>query len=283
YYFDDVKISEEILDRTVEAYRKFRNTAKYLLGNLYDFDPEKDSIPNKDLLEIDRWALSRLNSMLKDVTNSFESFMFHEVTSSMYKFCILDMSNFYLDILKDRLYTFGAGSKARRSGQTVLYKILSVLTRQMAPIIPFTAEEIWGYFNKEGSVHLAQWPKEEDDLIDLGLESRWQRLIALREEVLKALEEKRIGKLIGSPLEARVTIIVKEKDEHEFLNRYLADLRYIFIVSQVELAKGDKREILVGKAEGKKCSRCWNWSVSVGDNQANPTLCDRCAGVVTGG
>ncbi len=283
YYFDDVRISEEILDRTVEAYRKFRNTAKYLLGNLYDFDPKKDSIPNKDLLEIDRWALSRLNSMLKYVTNSFESFMFHEVTSSMYKFCILDMSNFYLDILKDRLYTFGAGSKARRSGQTALYKILSVLTRQMAPIIPFTAEEIWGYFNKESSVHLAQWPKEEEDLIDPELESRWQRLITLREEVLKALEEKRISKLIGSPLEARVTVIIKEKDEYEFLNKYLADLRYIFIVSQVELSKGDKREIQVNKAEGEKCSRCWNWSVSVGDNQANPTLCDRCAGVVTGG
>nr|MBU1328383.1 isoleucine--tRNA ligase [Candidatus Omnitrophota bacterium] len=281
-YFDDVRVSEEILDRTVEAYRKFRNTAKYLLGNLYDFDPEKDSISDKDLLEIDRWALSRLNSVLKEVTDSFERFMFHEVASATYKFCILDMSNFYLDILKDRLYTFGARSKARRSGQTVLYKILSVLTRLMAPITPFTAEEIWGYFNKEGSVHLADWPKVEDDLIDFELEARWQRLINLREEVLKALEEKRIAKLIGSPLEAKVALVASGKEEYEFLNKYLETLRYIFIVSQVELIKGDKLDIQVTKADGKKCSRCWNWSALVGKNENNPTLCERCAGVVTG-
>jgi isoleucyl-tRNA synthetase len=279
YYFDDVRISEEILDRTVEAYRKFRNTAKYLLGNLYDFDPLKDAVANKDLLEIDRWALSRLNNMLKEVTGSFERFMFHEVTSSIYKFCILDMSNFYLDILKDRLYTFVTGSKARRSGQTALYKILSVLTRQMAPIIPFTAEEIWGYFNKAGSVHLADWPKVEDDLIDPGLEAGWQVLINLREDVLKALEEKRITKLIGSPLEAKVTLVSGSEDAHEFLKNHLADLRYIFIVSQVELIKGVKPDIQVDRAEGKKCSRCWNWSVAVGNDKDNPTLCERCVGV----
>ena len=277
-YFDDVRISDEILDRTVEAYRKFRNTAKYLLGNLYDFDPEKDSVVPKGLLEIDRWALSRLNSVIREVTGSFERFMFHEATSSIYKFCILDMSNFYLDILKDRLYTFGAESKARRSGQTALYKILSVLTRLMAPITPFTAEEIWGYFNKVGSVHLADWPKVENCLIDADLEAGWQALINLREEVLNALEEKRIVKLIGSPLEAKV-IIAAAREEYEFLNKYLADLRYIFIVSQVELIKGDKLNIRVIKADGKKCSRCWNWSSLVGEDQSNPTLCERCVGV----
>lgn len=278
-YFDDIRISEEILDRTVEAYRKFRNTAKYLLGNLYDFDPEKDSVSNKDLLEIDRWVLSRLNSVLKEATGSFERFMFHEVASSIYKFCIIHMSNFYLDILKDRLYTFGARSKARRSGQAVLYKILSVLTRLMAPITPFTAEEIWGYFNKEGSVHLADWPKVENDLIDPELEARWQRLINLREEVLKALEEKRIAKLIGSSLEAKVALVTSGKEEYEFLNKYLESLRYIFIVSQVELIKGDKLDIQVTKAGGNKCSRCWNWSALVGEDENNPTLCERCVGV----
>ena len=280
-YFDDVRISEEILDRTVEAYRKFRNTAKYLLGNLYDFDPGKDLVANEGLFEIDRWALSRLNSSLKEVTSSFEKFMFHEATSSTYKFCILDMSNFYLDILKDRLYTFRAGSKARRSGQTALYKILSVLTRQMAPIIPFTAEEIWGYFNKDNSVHLADWPKVEDGLIDAELEARWQRLIQLREEVLKALEEKRIAKLIGSPLEAKVALVTASREEYEFLNKYSAILRYIFIVSQVEVLKGDKKDIRISKADGKKCSRCWNWSVLVGEDKSHPTLCERCVGVVT--
>ncbi|MDP2921638.1 MAG: isoleucine--tRNA ligase [Candidatus Omnitrophota bacterium] len=282
-YFDDVRISEEILDRTVEAYRKFRNTAKYLLGNLYDFDPKKDSVLNKDLLEIDRWALSRLNSVLKSVTDSFEGFMFHEAAASTYKFCIIDMSNFYLDILKDRLYTFGAGSRARRSGQTALYKILSVLTRQMAPITPFTSEEIWGYFNKTGSVHLADWPEVEEELIDPELEIRWQKLIDLREAVLKALEEKRTAKLIGSPLEARVALTVATKEEYEFLNSYLADLRYIFIVSQVDIIKGDKSGIQVAKAGGEKCVRCWNWSETTGKNKDHPTLCERCAGVVTEG
>jgi isoleucyl-tRNA synthetase len=281
-YFDDVRISGEILERTVEAYRKFRNTAKYLLGNLYDFDPEKDMVDKKDLLEIDRWALSRLNSVLKDVTDSFERFMFHEVTSSVYKFCIIDMSNFYLDILKDRLYTFGVNSRARRSAQTALYKILSVITREMAPITPFTSEEIWGYFNKDSSVHLADWPEVEKDLIDTELENSWQKLITLREEVLKALEEKRIAKLIGSPLEAKVTIFLKEKEEYEFLTRYSSDLRYIFIVSQVELKKGDKTEIQVTKADGRKCSRCWNWSILVGKDKDNPSLCERCIDVVKG-
>jgi len=279
-YFDDVRISEEILDRTVEAYRKFRNTAKYLLGNLYDFDPVKHTVDKKDMLEIDRWALSRLNSVLMDATDSFERFMFHEVTSSIYKFCIIDMSNFYLDILKDRLYTFGAGSKSRRSAQTALYKILSVVTRVLAPIIPFTAEEIWGYFNKEGSVHLAGWPEIESDLIDAELEEKWQKLAELREDVLKALEEKRIAKLIGSPLEAKVTLVVNEKDSYEFLAGYLPELRYIFIVSQVELQRDDEREIQVAKADGKKCSRCWNWSRLVGSDKDNPTLCERCSSVV---
>jgi len=282
-YFDDVRISDEILDRTVEAYRKFRNTAKYLLGNLYDFDPEKHAVSMGDLLEIDRWALSRLNSTLKEVTNSFERFMFHEVTSSIYKFCIIDMSNFYLDILKDRLYTFGARSRERRSGQTALYKILSVLTRIMAPITPFTAEEIWGYFNKEGSVHLSDWPGLEEDLIDAGLENKWQKLIYLREDVLKALEEKRIAKLIGSPLEAKVTLVAGGSEEYEFLNSYIGILRYIFIVSQVELLKGDKIDIQVTKAGGRKCGRCWNWSESVGKDKSNPTLCERCSGVVMEG
>ncbi|MFA5389588.1 MAG: isoleucine--tRNA ligase [Candidatus Omnitrophota bacterium] len=281
-YFDDVRISEEILDRTVEAYRKFRNTAKYLLGNLYDFDPAKDSIAGKDLLEIDRWALSRLNSMLKEVTDSFERFMFHEVTASSYKFCIIDMSNFYLDILKDRLYTFGAGSKARRSGQTVLYKILNVLTRIMAPIIPFTCEEIWGHFNKTGSVHLADWPKAESGLIDPELEARWRKLMLLREDVLKVLEEKRSAKLIGGSLEARVTLTAAG-EEHEFLKSYLDSLRYIFIVSQVTLVKGENKDIRVDRAEGEKCSRCWNWSALVGEDKSNPTLCERCVSVVTEG
>lgn len=279
-YFDDVKISEEILQRTVETYRKFRNTAKFLLGNLHGFDPQKDMVGLKDMLEIDRWALSRLHSTLKEVTNSFENFKYHEVTSSIYRFCVVDMSSFYFDILKDRLYTFGRTSKERRSAQTTLYKILDVLVREFAPLIPFTAEEIWKHFKGEGSIHLSDWPDIDESTIDLKLEERWSKLKNLREETLKMLEEKRIAKLIGSPLEAKIKLYIKEDLEYNFLIQYLEILPTVFIVSQVELKKAKEKTIKVVKADGKKCSRCWNWSSSVGIDGSHPTLCKRCMGVV---
>jgi isoleucyl-tRNA synthetase len=279
-YFDDVRISQEILQRTVETYRKFRNTAKFLLGNIHDFDPKKDDVSIKDMPEIDRWALSRVNSVLRDTTDAFERFMYHEATSCIYKFCIMDISSFYLDILKDRLYTFAQDSKLRRSAQTVLFKILDILVRELAPLIPFTAEEIWGCFKGEGSVHLSDWPEVDEALIDLELEDRWFRLRGLREEVLKALEEKRIAKVIGGSLEAKISLYIKEDLEYNFLIRYLKDLPAIFIVSQVELKKAEERRIGVTKADGKKCSRCWNWSTFVGQDKLHPMLCKRCREVV---
>jgi isoleucyl-tRNA synthetase len=282
-YFDDIKISKEILERTVEAYRKFRNTAKFLLGNIYDFIPEKDSVDIKDMFEIDRWALSRLNSLLKDVTDSFEHFMYHEVTSSLYKFSIVDMSSFYLDILKDRLYTFGQTSKGRRSAQTALYKILDVLVRVLAPLIPFTAEEIWQHFKGKGSVHLSDWPVLEEEAIDAELENRWEKLRELREEVLKALEEKRIAKIIGSSLEAKITLYIKDDLEYNFLTQYLKELPFIFIVSQVKIERADKRAVEVTNADGRKCERCWNWDEFVGADKVHPQLCKRCLSVVVEG
>ena len=282
-YFDDVKISEEILQRTVEAYRKFRNTAKFLLGNISDFNYEKDAINKKDMLEIDRWALSRLNSVLKDVTDAFERFSYHEVTSSLYRFCIMDMSSFYLDILKDRLYTFGRASKARRSAQTALYQILDVLVRELAPLIPFTAEEIWRHFKATGSVHLSDWPEVDEKAVDADLEKNWLKLRQLRESVLKQLEEKRIAKVIGSPLDAKIILYIKDDLEYNLLSKYLNELPSLFIVSQVGLKKAGERKIEVDKADGKKCSRCWNWSDSVGSDSAHPTLCRRCRDVVTEG
>jgi isoleucyl-tRNA synthetase len=279
-YFDDVRISEEILQRTVEAYRKFRNTAKFLLGNISDFDPEEHAIDIKEMLEIDRWALSRVNSVLKEVTNAFERFFYHEVVSSLYKFCIVDMSSFYLDILKDRLYTFGRNSKPRRSAQTALYKILEVLVKVLAPLIPFTAEEIWKHFKAEGSVHLLDWAVVDENAIHAELESRWRDLTKLREEVLKLLEEKRTAKIIGSALEAKIILYIKDDLEYNSLVQYLEDLPALFIVSQVELHKSDARAIEVVRSDGKKCSRCWNWSVFVGSDKVHPQLCKRCLDVV---
>ena len=281
-YFDDVKISGEILQRTVESYRKFRNTAKFLLGNLYDFDPKRDIIDIKEMFEIDRWALSRTNSVLREVTEAFERFVYHEATSSIYKFCIMDMSSFYLDILKDRLYTFAHASKGRRSSQTALFRILDILVRLLAPLIPFTAEEIWASFmHGGGSIHLADWPEIDESVIDPALEDNWRILRGLRDEVLKEIEEKRIAKLIGSPLEAKITLYIQEDFEYNFLSKYLQDLPALFIVSQVELEKSDKRTIEVKKADGNKCGRCWNWSKFVGTDKVHPELCKRCMEVVT--
>lgn len=282
-YFDDVRISEEILQRTVEAYRKFRNTAKFILGNINDFDPDKDKVEYKDMLEIDRWALSRANTVLKDVTCAYERFAYHEAMSSVYKFCIVDMSSFYLDILKDRLYTFGKKSVPRRSAQTALYKILDILVRELAPLIPFTAEEIWGYFKGNGSVHLADWPEIEEGLIDKSLEDNWSKLVKLREEVLKAIEEKRIAKIIGGSLEAKIKLYIKEELEYNFLTKYLDYLPALFIVSQVEIEKAKGRAIEVVKADGEKCCRCWNWSAFVGRDKTHPSLCQRCLTVVEEG
>lgn len=284
-YFDDVKISEEILQRTVDSYRKFRNTAKFLLGNLYDFDYEKDALKAKDMLEIDRWALSRINTVLKNVTTSYERFMYHDLTSALYRFCIIDMSSFYLDILKDRLYTFGRRSKARRSAQTAIHRIMDVLVRCLAPLIPFTAEEMYQHFNGEGSesVHAQDWPKLDEGFIDDKLEESWSRLRQLREKVLKALEEKRASKVIGSPLDAKIKLYIKDDPEYNFLAQYLSELPALFIVSQVELEKAEEDTIEVVKSDGEKCSRCWNWSASVGKESEHPSLCKRCVDVVAEG
>ncbi|MFH1478849.1 MAG: isoleucine--tRNA ligase [Candidatus Omnitrophota bacterium] len=282
-YFDDIKISEEIIERTVEAYRKFRNTAKYILGNIYDFDIKSGLVPKDKMIEIDRWALSRVNSMLRAVTDSFENFKYHEAVSNVYRFCIIDMSNFYLDILKDRLYTFGKNSTERRSAQTALYNILDILVRVLAPILPFTTEEIWGYFKGQGSVHLSVWPEAKNEFIDETLEKDWDKLKGLREEVLKSIEEKRIAKVIGSPLEAKIKLYIKDDVEYNSLTNYLEILPSIFITSQVEIEKSDLRRIDVVKADGAKCDRCWNFTTKLGVDKDHPKLCNRCLGVVVEG
>jgi len=194
----------------------------------------------------------------------------------------MDLSSFYLDILKDRLYTFGKASKARRSAQTVLYKILDVLARELAPLIPFTAEEIWGHFKGSGSVHLVDWPKVDEEIIDTELEGDWAKLSQLRDEALKELEAKRTAKVIGSSLEAKILLYIKDDIEYNFLTRYLKDLPSLFIASQVELKKAGAREVAVSKADGAKCIRCWNWSTFVGSDSRHPMLCKRCLDVVEG-
>lgn len=286
-YRDDIRISKEIIDRLVEAYRKIRNTARFLLGNLYDFDGRDYS---SSLLEIDRWAMSRLHGLIKKVTEAYERADFHQVYHYIHNFCIVDMSSFYLDILKDRLYTFRHDSIERRSGQWVLNNVLSVMTRLMAPVLSFTADEIWGYMlrKNEGSVFLSDFPKSEERFLDLSLEERWERLIAIRDDVNKAIEIKRQERFIGNSLEAKVILFLTEK-YHDLLVQYKDFLTTLFIVSEAEIEKHSPVTedifkstaipgiaVSVQRAAGKKCERCWNWSVAVGTFVDAPELCHRC-------
>jgi isoleucyl-tRNA synthetase len=298
-YRDDIRISQEILTHLAEAYRRIRNTCRYLLGNLFDFDPDKDAVPYDRLLEIDRWALLKLQYLINRVNDGYGEFEFHIVFHSIHNFCAVDMSAFYLDVLKDRLYTTKASSEDRRSGQTTMYKILSTLVRLMAPILSFTAEEVWGYMKKSEktpSVFLAEFPTEAlpdatpDRKLPVSLEERWDRILAVRGEVAKVLEGLRRDKRIGHSLDAGVTLYVGP-ELYELLNGYKNDLAFIFIVSSVEITidsdapgnaytsevvKGLK--IVAGPAKGEKCGRCWMYQESVGTVKEHPQICARCAG-----
>lgn len=294
-YQDDVKLSKEIVSRLVEAYRKIRNTARYLHGNIADFDYGDY---RGDLLEIDRWMLSKFNGLIRRVTSAYDRFDFHEAFHATYNFCVVEVSSFYLDILKDRLYTYKKDSKERRAAQWVLHRILVDLTRLIAPVLSFTAEEIWGYIAKDSgnaaeSVFLAGYPVADESLIDAGLEARWEKLIALRNEANKALEIRKQEKFVGSGLEVKLVFALP--DEYAvLLADYTAFLPALFIVSAVEMVPSGTQltdayesaeltgvAIQVLKADGGKCERCWNWSTKVGSFDDHAALCERCHTVVT--
>jgi len=295
-YRDDIRISREILDRLSEAYRRIRNTCRFLLGNLADFDPEKHMVPTDRLRALDRYALDRLNQVIDRVRKAYETFDFHVVFHTLHNYCTVDLSALYLDILKDRLYCERSDGQVRRSAQTTLYHVLSALVRLMAPILAYTAEEVWAYFtgNDRGasSVHFTSFP---DPVPDVQLSDderlRWEKMLALRQLVSKALEEARAQKRIGSSLEARVTI--EAPDELVALIRATDDPEGFFIVSQLEtVARGPARAsegnedmltdvtVAVAKAEGTKCPRCWMWTQDVGSDKNHPEICGRCARVM---
>ncbi len=285
-YKDDIKISDEILKRLADSYFRIRNTYRFLLGNLFDFDPEKDRIPYSDLYEIDRWALHRLQKLISRVREAYERFEFHTVYHSVQNFCAVEMSSTYLDILKDRLYTFPSRSPGRRSAQTALYEILNGLTRLMAPILSFTSEEVWHYLpggeGKAESVHLTQFPEVKQDYVDEGLNERWEHLWEIRAMVTKTLEEARKAKKIGLSLDAQVHLSLPEK-EYQFLKPYEGELKSIFIVSSVTLHREEKGvSVEVLRADGEKCERCWNYEFSVGKHPEHPTACGRCVEALRG-
>jgi isoleucyl-tRNA synthetase len=278
-YFDDMRASDEILQRVTDGYRKLRNTARFALGNLYGFDPARDSVPDEELEEIDRWALAELNRVTNKVLAAYGAYEFHNVYHALYNFATVTLSARYFDIIKDRLYTFAPRNKARRSAQTALLKIGDALARMLAPLLVFTADEIWENLpnRNEPAVHLAEFPGASDDSQEI-LGANWERLFAIRDEVLRALEEARVAKHIGSSLEAKVTLNASGS-ALELLQQHQKDLRYLFIVSEVELAESKEKEsvsINISIADGAKCERCWNYSTRVGESDLYPTVCERC-------
>jgi len=293
-YHDDIRLSKEILDRLIDAYRKIRNTFRYLLGNLHGFDPDQHSVAYAELLDVDKWALARLAQAARAVQAAYNEYEFAKVYKIIYAFCNEDLSSFYLDILKDRLYTSAAVSPQRRSAQTVLYQIADNLVRLLAPILTFTAEEIFASMPKGSadknvlSIHLAEWRDVPAQWDNPAVGEKYRRLIEFRPLVLKALEDRRGEGLIGSSLEAKVVIETASPRDLEYFQGLLPELPALFIVSQVEARSVGEVEqgvnenfsrtrIIVEKAAGTKCPRCWNYREDIGQDAEHKELCARCS------
>ncbi|MFA5276123.1 MAG: class I tRNA ligase family protein, partial [Candidatus Omnitrophota bacterium] len=304
-YNEDIRISKEILSRLSEAYRKIRNTAKFILSNLYDFNPDTDQVPYEKLRKLDQWILYRMEEVRGNVENAYgtesnPSFEFHRAYKEIYDFCNEELSMYYLDMVKGRLYTYRADSTERRSAQSAIFVVLNCLVRLMAPILVFTAEEIWKSIPKEKSyadypsVHLLDFPKanpvfRQDDFASRGLKTVDQELKGLIELVplaAKALEELRSAGKIGSSFDAQINILTNNQDRYTFLQSFNVELCEIFKVSQVKLSfdKGNTADlsVKVEKAEGCKCPRCWNYSLKVGSDPAHPLICDNCLKAIGG-
>ncbi|MBV9760191.1 MAG: isoleucine--tRNA ligase [Acidobacteriaceae bacterium] len=287
-FMEDVRMSDVILARLSEAYRKLRNTFKYMLGNLGDFDPERDGVRGEELGTLDTWILLRAEELTRRCTEWYGEYAFHKVYRAIYDFAIADLSAVYFDVSKDRLYTAGPASRARRSGQTALHRLNLALARLLAPMLSFTCEEVWKhtrYGADAASVHMAYFPKPEElsagiNEAQRGRAADWERLMPVRDQVLKALDCAREDKVIGSSLEAAVTLEAGE-ELHPLLDQFGAELPEWFIVSQVKVERGERGlEIRVERARGDKCERCWKYKTDVGSSEEFPTVCASCAGVL---
>jgi isoleucyl-tRNA synthetase len=290
-YQADVKMSERVMMQLSEAYRKIRNTFRFALGNLFDFEPGQDALPNEQLEEIDRWMLGRTAGLVNKCREWYAAYDFHRVYHAIHDYCVVDLSAFYFDVLKDRLYTKAARNRARQSAQTAIWKISSALVRLVAPILVFTCEEIWSHLPKlpgePGSVHIEVFPEEAALRSDIEAKTKteWEKLHALRGAVLQDLERARTGKFINASLEAKIRL--RSKGPYlELLQRHARDLPALFIVSQVEVLPFDGPvhsehpepfHVEILRADGAKCERCWNYSTHVGENTRYPSICERCS------
>jgi isoleucyl-tRNA synthetase len=291
-YQDDTRISQEILTRVAEAYRRIRNTCRYILGNISGFDPETQSVPFAEMPEIDRWALHQLEILKERVLTAYQDLEFHVIYQEVNGFCTTEMSSFYLDILKDRMYTSKSDSLERLSAQTVMFRILDTLVRILAPVLSFTSDEVWQFMpgQREESVHLTEFPARNPEWQDDTLAARWERIIKVRSDVSKALELARVAKTIGHSLDAAVTIAAPP-ELCEFLQGYATELNSIFIVSKATLVPDMDGEywtsenieglkVQVTAAPGVKCERCWYYSEELGTNSEHPTICPKCTQAV---
>ena len=280
-YHADIRISQDILKQLSEAYRKIRNTARYILGNLSDFNPDENTVDLEELMPIDKWAMAKLNNLIDKVKEAYDKYEFHIVYHAIHNFCVVDMSNFYLDVLKDRLYTEKADSKSRRAAQTSIYIILNAMTRMIAPIIAYTSDEIWKYMPHSASenaehVIFNEMPEKVDITIDDDFMAFWDEIHELRDDVKKSLESFIKDKTIKSSLEAKVKLAAGGA-KLDFLKKAENELAAAFIVSEVEISDNNAElELTIEKAEGEKCERCWSISKTVGQNAEHPTICSRC-------
>ncbi len=292
-YHADIRISKDILKQLSESYRKIRNTARFILGNIGDFDPNTDSVSYDKLESIDVWALARLNDLIEKVKTAYDNFEYHIIYHAIHNFCVVDMSNFYLDVIKDRLYCEKADSDTRRAAQTAMYKILDALTLMLAPIISFTADEIWQFMPHDSSrdkenVMFNDYPSAIE--INAGAEfmAEWDKIHAIRDDVKKEIENARNAKVIGASLDSKITLYATGS-ELELLKKFEDMLSAILIASKVELIAEDGGNfkgtegigVTVEKAGGCKCERCWTYSDTVGQNSELETLCARCAEILS--
>jgi isoleucyl-tRNA synthetase len=286
-YTDDVPISEEILARIGDAYRKLRNTLCYLVNNLPDFDPAQDAVPFDELFEIDRWALVETNELVRRVRTAYEQYAFQVAYTALLNFSTTQLSSIYFDVLKDRLYTYAPKSYERRAAQTALYDIASALIRLLAPILAFTADEAWEKLTRQpsGSVHLAEFPAYEPARADAALQARWETLLEVRSAVLKELEKQRAAGYIGSSLEAQVSLRAGGQRAATLADYGAEALSFLFIVSQVTLETAGNEDLVVQveRARGRKCERCWHYETTVGEDPDFPTICHRCVRNVRAG
>ena len=292
-YHADIRISKDILKQLTEAYRKIRNTARFILGCIGDFDPDKDAVSLENLEPIDKWALNRLDELNNKCKDAFDKFEYHIIFHAIHNFCVVDMSNFYLDVLKDRLYVEKADSETRRAAQTTIYKVLDTLTLLLAPIISFTANEIWQFMPHDATrnaenVILNDYPSLTGVKVDNGFAAKWEKLHNLRDDVKKAIENARNQKIIGASLDSEVELFANG-ETLDFLKENESVLPEILIVSSVKITDGDGGDfhgdmsvgVTVRKAGGEKCERCWSYSDTVGSNAEHPTLCARCAKIIS--